>query len=59
MQVPVIMYDITRIVYHKSCDIGHPWDQTIAECNNFLDIGMLYLLYILVYPATSWTDLII
>jgi len=59
MQVRVIMYDITRIVYRKRCDIGHTWDQTIAECHNFLGIGTLYLLYILVHLATSWTDLII
>jgi hypothetical protein len=42
--------------YSKSCDIRY---QRVAGYCNFPDIRMLYLMCILVYLATSWTDLTI
>jgi hypothetical protein len=43
-------------LYSRSCDIQHIQDRRVAGCYNFPGIRKLYLMYILVYLETLWTD---
>jgi hypothetical protein len=45
-----------KTYYSKICNIWHIQDQRVAGHCNFLDIRILYLICILVYLATSWSD---
>jgi hypothetical protein len=45
--------------YSKICNMQHLQDCRFARYCSFLDIRILYLIYILLYLQTSWTDLTI
>jgi len=52
-------YYLVFSIYNKSCNMQHFQDQRNAGYHNILDIRVLYVIHILLYLATSWTDLTI